>query len=413
MSNLNPPVGRVEMTACNVPDRIERTIKFQFNDCRRFAEKAGPVSLSPFKVHVLWMKAVQDALGDTVELISNKNRRMSTVDTVKWSNPNLYKQHFHIHKKIDRRDNEQRTTFYLVHRIRTQESIDMIKRIPRAFQILKEHNCYLHEHYWGETVWDCQQLGFIVGLDYRHYEPEEATKVLIQKILQQVPKISRKDIPQFRLVLSTPTVRHPDRVISTTAYAVEVQSVDNHNMGKLLRTAFRGQKTFVSFKMRYSCLTAFENAIKYQNLKLSAAGSPALVPPPTRMANNSVPPVADHDHGDTDETDDDDDDISSLSTAATPGYDKSQLAEHRALVEQHKALLAEHRARMEENEARMAANEARMAEHKAYMAANEARMAEHRVQIEENNVRVAEIREMLILLLRSTLPPVDAAISHG
>jgi hypothetical protein len=402
MSNLTPGIGRMEMTAClDTTDLIERTIKFQFNDCRCVAEKAGRVPLPPFMVHVLWMKALQDALGDTVELISNKNGRIPAVDTVTWSSPNLYKQHFHIHKKADWRNNEQRTSIYMVHRIWTKESIDMIKRIPRVFQVLKEHNCYLHEHYWDETVWDCQQLGFIIGLDYRRYKPDKATKVLTQKILQQIPKISRKEIPQYRLVLSTPTVRHPDRIISTTAYAVEVQAMDNHNMGKLLRTAFRGQKTFVSFRMRHSCLTAFENAIKYQNLWLSAAEAPTWSPP-TRMTNNIVPPVA----ADNAVAADDDDEISSISTAATPGYDKNRLAEHRALVEEHKALLAEHKARMAENEARMA-------EHKAYMAANEAQMAEHRVQIEENNVRMAEIREMLILQLRSTLPPVDAAISHG
>ena len=394
MSDLIPSNGRMKTATINKSALIERTIRFQI--------KAGPVS--PHMIHVYWMKAVQDALGSAnIELISNNNERISTVDTVQWSNPYFHVQHFHIHDRTDWRNNDQTVTYYLVHRIRTSESIDMIKRIPRAFQILKEHNCYLHEHYWNETEWDCQQLGFMIGLDNRRYDQCQATEALTQKILMRIDYISRKQLPQFRLILSTPTVRHPNGVVvSTKAYAVEVQAMHSHKLKKLLETTFLGKKSYVPFKTRHSSPKAFENAIKYQNLHLSKWDSQTVAPPSPKTT--FVPPDA---------ADDDNNNIPHTTTAASPKHENSQLAQHKALVEEHKALLAEHRVRMAENEARMAENEARMAEYKAYIAENEARMAEHRAHVEENKLRMTEIREMLILLLRSTLPPVNTTISHG
>ena len=308
-SSMNPTVSseagafanvsiRLPMDTTHDSDLIERTIKFQFNECRGSKSGTGPVA--PFMVHVYWMNAVQDVLGENIEFIGKNTARTSIpmIDTVKWNNPNFHRQHFHIHKKIDWRDPEkgQQVTFYLVHRIRTNQTIDMIKRIPRAFQILKQHNCCIHEHYWDESVWDCTQLGFATGLDYRRYDPKQATAKFTRRILEQLPTLSPDQIPEFRLVFCTPTVRHADRrrVVSTKAYAVEVQAVDHFRMGKLLRTAFRGQRRFVLFKMRHSCLQAFENAIQYQNLKLSATAPTFELP--AAMLDNNVPPG---DHSDT------------------------------------------------------------------------------------------------------------------
>ena len=288
------------MTSDSGTEFIERTIKFQINESRGMKNKTGTVHASPFMIHLQWMKALQDELDGKIEIIGNDNMPIPTIDISTWSDKNHYKKHFDIHKKTDWRDhdeNHQKVTFYLVHRIRTNQTIDTIKRLPRAFQILKKHNCYLHEHQWDESEWDCTQLGFIIGIDYRRYEPNRAAEVLTQKILARLPTLSRYRIPQFRLVLSTPTVRHPDRTISTRAYAVEVQAMDGFKMKRVLRDAFRGQKRFVSFKMRHTCLQGFQNAIKLQNLKLTGGKSTTLTPPAMLATNNvAFPTVEDSDN---------------------------------------------------------------------------------------------------------------------
>jgi hypothetical protein len=87
-------------------------------------------------------------------------------------------------------------------------------------------------------------------------------------------------------------VRHPDRTISTRPYEVEVQAMDGFKMKRLLRDAFRGQKRFVSFKMRHTCLQGFQNAIKLQNLKLTGGKSTKLTPGILATNNVASPIVA-------------------------------------------------------------------------------------------------------------------------
>jgi hypothetical protein len=92
-SDVTPPGGRAGRT--NVQQLVEKTVKFRF----LVNESGEPVS--PSKLHLHWIQAVQEYFGDDVQIMNNNGQTMPTVDTMRWSTAQHCKQ-FTIHHSNSR-----------------------------------------------------------------------------------------------------------------------------------------------------------------------------------------------------------------------------------------------------------------------------------------------------------------------
>jgi hypothetical protein len=54
------------------------------------------------------MHAVQDAFGEDVEIINNRNQKVDTIDLLQWSNPLIHKKQFKTYQKTTGRDQRRR-----------------------------------------------------------------------------------------------------------------------------------------------------------------------------------------------------------------------------------------------------------------------------------------------------------------
>jgi hypothetical protein len=86
-------------------------------------------------IHIHWMHAVQEAFGTDVEIINNKNQKIEQIDLLQWStNPLVHQRQFKVYQKTTGRDNQRKTTSFILHRIRTTETISTIKNLPKSIR---------------------------------------------------------------------------------------------------------------------------------------------------------------------------------------------------------------------------------------------------------------------------------------
>jgi hypothetical protein len=217
---------------------------------------------------------VQKALGpDEVEVYDNKGKKVPEIDPLRWTNAHHMKV-FDLHiprgsttsePTMIRHSTGREQTVIIVHRIRTSWSLSEIKAIPTVFQLLRDHEVYLSEHRWKETIWNTTQLGFIVGLDPQFYNPEQAAERLIQDMKKHNP--GKPKIPHFRMAFCTPTVLVKGigkRNSRTKAYAIETEKMNSMEMLRLLKIAYKYTGDFVPFQMRNKHPEAFLRAIQVQ-----------------------------------------------------------------------------------------------------------------------------------------------------
>ncbi|KAI2497607.1 hypothetical protein MHU86_16913 [Fragilaria crotonensis] len=179
-SDVTPPGGRGGRT--NVQHLVEKTVKFRF----LLNNNGEPVS--PSKIHLHWIQAVQEYCGADIQIMNNNGQTMPIVDTMRWTIGQHSKQ-FQIHHSNSRSrvgDTVQgehqkyiaspKGSALIIHRIRTSVTLSEIKNIPKVYRLLRDNNCFLTEHRWTEDIWDTTQLGFVMGLDPQFYDVATATE---------------------------------------------------------------------------------------------------------------------------------------------------------------------------------------------------------------------------------------------
>jgi hypothetical protein len=77
-------------------------------------------------------------------------------------------------------------------------------------------------------------------------------------------------IPKFRLVFTSPQVRHPTHTVSTKAYAIEVLSEDSVMMLQVLKSLVGTTPEFVPYTLRRKYPDGYEKAIRYQTKLLTS-----------------------------------------------------------------------------------------------------------------------------------------------
>jgi uncharacterized membrane protein len=140
---------------------------------------------------------------------------------------------------------------------------------------LKDHNCYLTEHKWEETIWDTNTIGFVTNIDPSFYNPTQAHTKFLQMMEQKKNAINetriRIKIPPFKMVFSSPTTYLPSNTrTSTKAYSIEVKQADQTQMMQVLKSIFSDNlSVFVPHSMKYKYPESYEKAIKYQTWQIT------------------------------------------------------------------------------------------------------------------------------------------------
>jgi hypothetical protein len=222
--------------------------------------------VAPDIIHIHWMQIVQESLGDDIIIINNHNKNVETVNTIKWSDPKAHQKQFKLHQKTVGRDDKRNTTYYILHRIQTNESVGKIKDLTCVKSLMKEYNFFITDHQWSETEWETTRIGFVTNMDPSFYNCTQAHQKFNEMIsVRSALKSTRElKIPQFRMVFSSPKVRHASHTVSTKAYAIEVMQDTAAPMLDVLQTLFRETPTFVAYNLRRKFPDGYEKAIRYQ-----------------------------------------------------------------------------------------------------------------------------------------------------
>ena len=245
------------------PDENQQTmtskvVKFSF-----VYDDATTNRVPPSVIHTHWMQSVQEAMGNDIIIINNHNKPVETVSTITWADPSVHQKQFKLYQKTVGRDDKRNTTYYILHRVQTNESISKIKSLPSVKRLLKDYKCFITDHQWSETEWDTTRVGFVTNLDPSFYNRTQAHHKF-NEILHSRENARKVKIPQFRMVFSSPQVRHASHTVSTKAYAVEVLNDNAAMMIQVLQTLFRDTPTFVPYTLRCKYPDGYEKAIRYQ-----------------------------------------------------------------------------------------------------------------------------------------------------
>ncbi len=92
MSDTTPPVGL--KPKANEHELTSKVFKFSF-----VYTGVTKDNVAPSVLHTHWMKAVQEAYGDEIVIINNKNKKVDTVSTIKWTDPSIHAKQFQLHQK--------------------------------------------------------------------------------------------------------------------------------------------------------------------------------------------------------------------------------------------------------------------------------------------------------------------------
>jgi hypothetical protein len=248
----------------NYPQMISKVLKFSF-----VYSGATQHKIAPSIVHTHWMQAVQAAFGPDVIIMNNHNKQVENIDPLKWTDQSIHQKQFTMYQKSTGRDARRSTTYHILHRILTNETISKIKSTPSVYKIMKDYQCYVTDHQWDETQWDTTRVGFVTGHDPSFFNRSQAAAKfnanLHSKLLAKKIKI-----PIFRLVFTSPQVRHTTHTVSTKAYAIEVQSSDSVMMLQVLKSLVGSTPEFVPYTLRRKYPAGYEKAIRYQTQLLTS-----------------------------------------------------------------------------------------------------------------------------------------------
>ena len=104
------------------------------------------------------IREVQKASGPDVEVYDNKGNKVPTIDPLRWTRAH-HSNAFDLHTvhgtkpsgyKMTKNPTRQEQTVIIVHR--TSWTLYDIKMLPKVTQLLRDHDVYLSEHRWKETI---------------------------------------------------------------------------------------------------------------------------------------------------------------------------------------------------------------------------------------------------------------------
>ena len=262
MSDVTVNNGKV--TNENESQMISKVLKFSFVYSGTTQHK-----IAPSIIHTHWMQAVQAAFGLDVIIFNNQNQKVESIDPLKWTDQTIHQKQFKLYQKSTGRNDKRSTTYHILHRILTNETISKIKAIPSVSKLMKEYQCFVSDHQWDETQWDTTRVGFVTGHDPSFFNRTQAAAKynanLHSKLLAKKIKI-----PIFRFVFTSPQVRHTSHTVSTKAYAIEVLSEDSVPMLQVLKSLVGSTPEFVPYTLRRKYPDGYEKAIRYQTKLLTS-----------------------------------------------------------------------------------------------------------------------------------------------
>jgi hypothetical protein len=153
LSTATTPVG---YRNCNSDHEfVSKPIRFNFAP----ADRNRIDSINPVNVYTRWLRIIASTFGSDVKIINNNNKPVLHINTKATTNKSiLHEHHFKLHQKSVgvNPSRTPKTAFTIVNRIHIRVPFSRIKRHPPAFQLLKEHDCFLRECMWDEQEWDIQ-----------------------------------------------------------------------------------------------------------------------------------------------------------------------------------------------------------------------------------------------------------------
>jgi hypothetical protein len=260
MSEVTAPQSRP--ARANDQTMVSKVLKFSFVYSNQSKHK-----VAPSVIHTHWIQAVQESLGSDIVIVNKQNENVEAVSTLKWSHATIHQKQFKLYQQSRGRDDKRSTTYFIVHRILTNESISKIKAIPSVKRLLKEYQCFLTDYQWTESQWETTRIGFITNYDPSFYNRTQAA-AKFNAFLHSLP--GKTKIPKFRLVFTSPQVRHPTHTVSTKAYAIEVLQEDSSSMLQVLKSLLNDTPAFVPYSYRKKYPAGFEKAIRYQTTLLTS-----------------------------------------------------------------------------------------------------------------------------------------------
>ena len=209
--------------------------------------------------HIEVMRAFSECGGtDDIIVYDNKNNKVNDFYDPKWKDVAYYKSHFTMHSGIKKMG----TSFYIIHRFRTNMSISTIKSDRKVFRALQSNEGYMKAHQWSEDVWKVQDIGFLL-----HYDPTKHPKEHVQTVLAEKFKqngIKPKDVPPYKLVHSSPNTKVKGDKINAQAYSVQVESKNAAKMDKALKAVHKDNAKYVQYKMKGKIQASYARAIQEQ-----------------------------------------------------------------------------------------------------------------------------------------------------
>lgn len=209
--------------------------------------------------HIEVMRAFSEC-GDADDIIiyDNKNNKVNEFYDPKWKDVAYYKSHFTMHSGIKKMG----TSFYIIHRFRTNMSISTIKSDRKVFRALQSNEGYMKAHQWSEDVWKIQDIGFLL-----HYDPTKHPKEHVQTVLAEKFKqngIKPKEVPPYKLVHSSPNTKVKGEKINAQAYSIQVESINAAKMDKALKVIHKDDAKYVQYKMKGKIQASYARAIQEQ-----------------------------------------------------------------------------------------------------------------------------------------------------
>jgi hypothetical protein len=265
ISTATPPWG--SKTKKDDSEMTSKVFKFRF--VVSMSSKRQVVA--PSVVHKHWI-----TLDTKVVIYNNRNRKVDKIDLIQWSNLLIHQRQFNMHQKTTGRNENRKTTYYLLHCVLTHTSINHIKSIPAVQRILRDHQCFMIEHQWTEEEWDTSQIGFVTGIDPNFYTASQA-QVKFNTELRKRAEVTtanpkRIKIPQFRMVFSSVRAdTQTGQKVATKAYSVEVCTADIILMMQTLKGYLKDTPVLVPYNTRRKFPNGFAKAIRYQTQQLTSS----------------------------------------------------------------------------------------------------------------------------------------------
>jgi hypothetical protein len=244
---------------------VSKVLKFSFVYSNKTKHK-----VSPSVIHTHWIQAVQESLGSDIVIINNQNEHVETVSTLKWSDKTIHQKQFKLYQQSRGKKDNRNTTYFIVHRILTNESISKIEAILSVKRLLQQYQCFLTDHQWNETQWETTRVGFVTNYDPSFYNRTQ-TAAKFDAFVHSHPLFKKMKLAKFRMVFTSPQVRYPTHTaVSTKAYAIEVLQEDLQAMLQILKSILNDTPAFIPYSYRKKYPAGFEKAIRYQTTLLTS-----------------------------------------------------------------------------------------------------------------------------------------------